>query len=92
MKRNYFIQNIIHKLFTEVKHLTDLTENTSKVILMKFADVLQAGLKETKDTDEIHTKNLNEKEVVALQYLGGYVISNSYRKLKNSKNYQSEEC
>ena len=73
-------------------YLKDVTENTSKVILMKLVDVLQAGLKETKDFDEIHTKNLNEKEVPALQYLGGYIISNLYRKLKSSKNCQSEEC
>ena len=25
---------------------------------------------------EIHTKNLNEQEVTALQYLDGYIISN----------------
>ena len=54
--------------------------------------MLQAGLKETKDIDEIHAKKVNEKEVAALQYLGGYVISNFYRKLESSKNYQSEEC
>ena len=56
---------------------------------MKLSDVLQAGLKETKDIDEIHTKKLNEKEVAALQYLGGYAISNLYRKRKTSKNYHS---
>ena len=37
-------------------------------------------------------QNLNEKKVAVLQYLRWYVISNLYRKLKNSKNYQSEEC
>ena len=50
---------------------------------MKLADVLQARLKGTKGTDEIHTKNLNEKEMAALKYLGGYVIINLERKLKN---------
>ena len=39
---------------------------------MKLEDVLQAGLKETKDIDEIHTNNLNEKEVAAFQSLEGY--------------------
>ena len=41
MKRNYFIQNIIHR---SKIYLIDLTENTSKNILMKLADVLQAAL------------------------------------------------
>ena len=36
---------------------------------MKLAKVLQAGLKETTVTDEIHIKNLNKEEVAAFQYL-----------------------
>ena len=79
-------------LFASKTYLKDLTENTSKVILMKLADSLQVDLKETKDIDKIHTKSLNEKEAALLQYLGEYVISNLYRKPKNLKNYQSEEC
>ena len=59
---------------------------------MKLADVLQARLKGTKDTDEIHTKNLNEKEMAALKYSGGYVIINLEKTKKFFKNYQSEEC
>ena len=64
-----YYSQIVHRSKT---YLKEFTENTSKVILMKLEDVLQAGLKETKDIDEIHTNNLNEKEVAALQYLGGY--------------------
>ena len=52
---------------------------------MKLADVLQAGLREAKDIDEIHTKRANKKEVAAPQYLGRYVTSNFYRKLKVQK-------
>ena len=55
------------------------------MILMKLTDVLQAVVKETKDIDEIHAKNVNKRNVTALQYPGGHVISNSYRKLKNLK-------
>ena len=79
-------------LFASKTYLKDLTENTSKVILMKLANSLQVDLKETKDIDKIHTKSLNEKEAALLQYLGEYVISNLYRKPKKLKNYQSEEC
>ena len=50
---------------------------------MKLADSLQVDLKETKDIDKIYTKILNEKEAALLQYLGGYVIINLYRKPKN---------
>lgn len=67
-------------------------KNISKAILIKLTDVIQAGLKENKATDRIHIQNLNKKEVAALLYLGGYVVSNWYRKLKNSKIYPSEEC
>ena len=62
-------------------------KNTSKVILMKLPDVLQTSLKETKDIDEICTKNLNEKEVASFLYLEGYVISNLCRQLKISKKH-----
>ena len=51
-------------------------KNISKAILMKLTDVIQAGLKENKATDRIHIQNLNKKEVAALLYLGGYVVSN----------------
>ena len=64
-------------------------KNTSKVILLKLPDVLQTGLKETKDIDEISTQNLNEKEVdmISFLYLEGYVTSNLCRQLKISKKY-----
>ena len=68
--------------------------NTSKVVLMKLADIIQADIvKEQGHIDnEIHTKNLSEREVAALQYLGGYVISNLSKKIKNCKHYKSDEC
>ena len=62
-------------------------KNTSKVILLKLSDVLQTGLKETKDIDEISRQNLNEKEVASFLYLEGYVASNLCRQLKISKKY-----
>ena len=64
-----YYSQIVHRSKT---YLKEFTENTSKVILMKLEDVLQAGRKETKDIDEIHTNNLNEKEVAAFQSLEGY--------------------
>ena len=54
------------------KHYSQIVHRSKK------ADVLQAGLKEIKDTDETYTNNLNKKELVARQYFGGYVISNLY--------------
>ena len=61
-------ESFYSKYYSQIVHrskiyLNNLTENTSKVILMKLADVLQAGLKETKDIDEIHTKNLNSSSL-----------------------------
>ena len=84
----YYVE-IVSKSETYLK----LKESTSKIILMKLADILQAdAVKEQEHVEEIHTKNLSEREIAALQYLGGYVISNLSKKIKNCKNYKSDEC
>lgn len=51
--------------------------------LMKFVTT-----KRNPEVEEIVTKNLSEKEVSALQYLGGYVLHNLYRKCRNSSKYK----
>ena len=47
--------------------------------------------KKTPEIDEIVTKNITDKELAALQYLGGYVLRHMYTKYRNSKNYKCEE-
>ena len=41
--------------------------------------------------DTVFNRNLSDKEISRLQYLGGYVIRNLYKKLRNSKIYKSDE-
>ena len=41
--------------------------------------------------DQITTKNLTEKEVEGLKYLGGYVIRKLFMKLKTVQNKQGSD-
>ena len=42
-------------------------------------------------SEQIRDQSVTEKEIHGLQYLGGYVLHNLYRKLKNSKHWKSED-
>ena len=43
------------------------------------------------DDQDIITKNLSNEELAGLQYLGGYVLQKLHKKIKNSKNFMSDE-
>ena len=38
------------------------------------------------------SKYFSEKEIAGLQYLGGYVFSSLYKKLRNSSSWKSDQC
>ena len=38
------------------------------------------------------SKHFSEREIAGLQYLGGYVFSSLYKKLRNSSSWKSDQC
>ena len=69
-----------------------LSESASKVLTTKLADILLCFKKEKEvDVTTTSTRNISERELSGLQYLGGYVMQNLYKKIKNSKKYNCEE-
>ena len=67
-----------------------LQKNTSMLLFRKFADIFLAVVSK-EEKDETKTKNLSKKELAALQYLGGYVIRNMFKKYRNSKKYKNSD-
>ena len=67
-----------------------LPERASKVC-MKFSELVINLLNRKETVDQITTKNLTEKEVEGLKYLGGYVIRKLFMKLKTVQNKQESD-
>ena len=68
-----------------------LPERASKVVCMKFSELVITLLNRKETVDQITTKNLTEKEVEGLEYLGGYVIRKLFMKLKTVQNKQESD-
>lgn len=71
----------------------EITSNASTLLCAKLADSLVVEFKkfqkgEQSEMMETETPVLTEREVAGLQYLGGYVAHNLYRKYKNKKNWK----
>ena len=65
------------------------------LLVLKFADCLVAFEKRrtayvTKKTQEANYNKVSDHEENALQYLSGYVLHNLYKKITNSKNYNTD--
>ena len=58
---------------------------------MRLGEFIINVKKENQLADAVFTWNLSDREISGLQYLGGYVTHILYKKLRNSKNYKSDE-
>ena len=76
-------------------YFPSLTPASANLLAFKLADVLLIHFKESKMNEQTSENNsnieLNDKEKDSLQYLGGYVISNLFRKVKNSRHWKTSE-
>ena len=68
-----------------------MPERASKVVCMKFSELVITLLNRKETVEQITTKNLTEKEVEGLKYLGGYVIRKLFMKLKTVQNKQESD-
>ena len=69
-----------------------LKENTAKILLIKLADLLfPKHLEKEKEVIDDTSFCLSNRQLSGLQYLGGYVLHNLDRKIKNSKRWNLDE-
>ena len=69
-----------------------LSGNLVALLVMKVADCLLVHKKKSAEKESpVHESKalLNERELHALHYLGGYVMHNLFKKIKKSKHYNS---
>ena len=82
---------IYNRLFNDVTKNSQkyflLPERASNVLCLKFTEFVISSLTKKEIVEQINTKNLTEKEVEGLKYLG-YVIRKFFMKLKTTKNLQ----
>ena len=72
-----------------------INKHAAMLLVLKFADCLVAFEKRrtafvTKKTQEANYNKLSDHEENALQYLSGYVLHNLYKKITDSKNYNTD--
>ena len=86
---------IYNRLFNDVTKNSQkyflLPERASNVLCLKFTEFVISSLNKKEIVEQINTKNLTEKEVEGLKYLGGYVIRKLFMKLKTTKNKQETD-
>ena len=82
-----------HVIYNESVQMTNIKTKYLRVLLIKLGDLLWINLDKNKHdfSEQIRDQSVTEKEMHGLQYLGGYVFHNLCRKLKNSKNWKSED-
>ena len=77
------VEILYNRLFNDIVRNSEsyfvLEEKASRVISLKFVEILIGFLNKKEIVDGIETKNLSEKEVAGLHYLGGYVLHKIYR-------------
>jgi hypothetical protein len=76
-----------------MKYFPGLSRNAATLLSTKLADRMLSCSKE-RDNDQTKVEKLclSDKELAGMQYLGGYVLHNLYKKLTNSKNNKLSEC
>lgn len=91
-KEKFYSQYYMDIVKNSNNYFPELSSKSSKVLAMKLCDViLNHNLTEKIVEEEIMTRNLSERELFGLQYLGGYVLQKIYTKLRNSLHYEKEE-
>ena len=72
------VENLYNRLFNDVMKNSgkyfQLAKRAFVVLSTKFVEVLISSKNKDEMNDNIVTKNLTEKEIAGLQYLGGYVL------------------
>ena len=72
------VEILYNRLFNDIVRNSEsyfvLEEKVPRVISLKFVEILIGSLNKKEIVDGIATKNLSEKEVAGLHYLGGYVL------------------
>ena len=66
------------------KNFPKLSKSLSKLVVTKLGEFIINPKRENQFEDPIFTWNISDREILGLQYLGGYVILNFYKKLRNS--------
>ena len=81
------------------RFFTGLSRNAATLLTMKVADSMVAHCKKQNQPSSINTNSkvnqqctLSDKEVAGLQYLGGYVLQNLYRKHARFDSTESQQA
>ena len=80
-----------HVVINSDEYFECLTESSSTLLFIKLLDIIIAESDDDKISQDVIGHNLTERDVAGMQYLGGYVCRNIYKKIKNSKNFFSNE-
>ena len=89
--QSYFKENCFD---TAIEYLNrSLNYQSASLLCRKLAEHIYIFFKkdDKKNDDEIRTRNLDEREMAALQYLGGYVIHKLFSNLYKSQNKENNE-
>ena len=73
---------------------TTLNHFAATLMAMNLARQIHQEFVEQKEQSTTHTQKtvpLTKNELDGFQYLGGYVVKNLIKKLKNHKNYKTEQ-
>ena len=91
-----FFAKIVQK---SVVYFPDLQPKVSTLFATKLANatlhhcIISAKVQPEAEAVSFKTrKHFSEREMAGLQYLGGYVFSSLYEKLRNSSSWKSDQC
>ena len=84
------VESLYHRLFRDVmmnssKYFTNISNRSAVVLSTKFAEIVISSKNTHEIAEEIAIKNLNEKELAGMQYLGGYVLRKIFCKIREMK-------
>ena len=97
-------RNFIHCFFAKIVqksavYFPDLQPKVSTLLATKLANatlhhcITSAKVQpEAEAVSSKTSKHFSEREIAGLQYLGGYVFSSLYKKLRNSSSWKSDQC
>ena len=77
-------------VFNSNDYFPMLSERCSKVLAMKLLDLIIKEHADGSNFEEVVGRNISERELAGLQYLGGYVFQRLYKRVRQLPNYRSE--
>ena len=82
------IETLYNRMFNDLMKNSDKffqwPRKAATVLCMKFVEIIISSKNKEEISDEIITKNLNNKEIAGMQYLAGYVMRQVFIKLRCS--------